>query len=98
MRILAKKAFRFEVGLASYQCIPGKIQDMDDKFAESRLFKMARTEGSIEVIENAVQQKRVENDPNAATPPKKVNTPKKGKGIDSNTTEGDKPSDGGDAE
>lgn len=86
MRILAKKAFRFEVGLESYQCIPGKIQDMNDKFSESLLFQMARTEGSIEVIENSAQQKQLENDPNAAKPSEK----KRGKS--------DKSSDGGDAE
>lgn len=83
MRILAKKAFRFEVGLESYQCIPGKIQDMNDKFSESLLFQMARTEGSIEVIENSAQQKQLENDPDAAKPSKKKR---------------DKSSDGGDAE
>lgn len=86
MRILAKKAFRFEVGLESYQCIPGKIQDMNDKFSESLLFTMARAEGSIEVIENAAQQKQVENDSTATTPAKK----KGGKS--------DKSTDGGDAE
>lgn len=86
MRILAKKAFRFEVGLESYQCIPGKIQDMNDKFSESLLFKMARAEGSIEVIENTAQQKQIENDSTAIKPLEK----KRGKS--------DKSSDGGDAE
>lgn len=92
MRILAKKAFRFEVGLDSYQCIPGKIQDMDDKFSKSLLFKLAQAEKSIEVIETTAQQKQIENDPDAVKPGKKPpkNAPK--------NTEGETSSDGGDAE
>lgn len=66
-RILARKAFQFEVGLDYFKCIPGMIQDMPDKFKNSMLFKMAQKAGEVDLIENAVQQKEAETDPKLDT-------------------------------
>ena len=68
MRILPRKAFLFEVGLDSYKCIPGMIQDCPDKFANSAMFKLAVSEGSVDLITTRVEQRKVENDKDEGKP------------------------------
>lgn len=68
MRILPRKAFLFEVGLDSYQCIPGMIQDCPDKFRNSAMYKLAAAEGSIEVIDSRAALIKAENDVDEGKP------------------------------
>lgn len=68
MRILPRKAFLFEVGLDSYKCIPGMIQDCPDKFKKSAMYKLATNEGSIELINTRDDQRKAENDKNEGKP------------------------------
>lgn len=68
MRILPRKAFLFEVGLDSYKCIPGMIQDCPDKFKKSAMYKLAVADGSIELITTRSEQRKAENDKNEGKP------------------------------
>ena len=68
MRILPRKAFLFEVGLDSYKCIPGMIQDCPDKFKKSAMYKLAADEGSIELINTRDDLRKAENDKNEGKP------------------------------
>ena len=68
MRILPKRAFRLEVGLERYQCTPGRVQDVDDRFAASPMYKLGVAAGDIAVIGSAAQLRAVENDPEAVKP------------------------------
>ena len=68
MRILPKKAFRLEVGLEQYQCSPGRVQDVDDRFAMSAMYRAAVAAGDIVVIQNAAQLRAAENDSEAGKP------------------------------
>ena len=61
MRILPKKAFRLEVGFERYQCAPGRVQDVDDRFAASPMYKAAVAANEIITIENAAQLRAAEN-------------------------------------
>lgn len=72
MRILPRKAFLFEVGLDSYQCIPGMIQDCPDKFRNSAMYKLAAAEGSIEVIDSRAALIKAENDVDEGKPKAKA--------------------------
>lgn len=74
MRILPRKAFLFEVGLDSYKCIPGMIQDCPDKFKKSAMYKLAVDEGSIELINSRAEQRKAENDKNEGKPKDEGNT------------------------
>lgn len=70
MRIFPRKAFRFEIGLDRFQCMPGKIQDMPDKFAKSKMFRMAAAEGSVDVLSTPTKQRKAENDSATGRPDK----------------------------
>ena len=92
MRILPRKAFLFEVGLDSYKCIPGMIQDCPDKFKKSAMYKLAADEGSIELINTRDDLRKAENDKNEGKPKDE------GKGKDDKGKTGAATDEGGDKE
>ncbi|NFI47861.1 hypothetical protein FDA77_18745 [Clostridium botulinum] len=61
MRVFASKSYLFkqeeEVALINNQ----EIKDMPDWIENTLLFKLAESDGSIQIIENNIQQKSVEN-------------------------------------
>lgn len=61
MRIFASKSFLFQAGEEETSIRNHEIKDMPDWIAATTLFKLAENDGSIQVIENSIQQKTVEN-------------------------------------
>lgn len=92
MRILPRKAFRFEAGLRKYRCVPGKIQDVDERFAKCLMFKLGLQSGDIQVITTPEQLRAAENDPDEGKP--KTEPKGKAKGDGKGKPKAETPEDG----
>ena len=67
IKILPRRAFVFEVGKVItsdniYKCVPGVIQDMDEKFTKCMMFDWAVNSGEIDIIRTSAELKAAEND------------------------------------
>ena len=62
MRIFSKKAYKFEVADQKAVCVQAQgFADVPDWVKNTKLFQLAKKEGSIQVIETKEKQKEVEN-------------------------------------
>lgn len=60
MRLFASKSFLFLNGEEEASIKNQDMKDMPDWIAETKLYKLAETDGSIQVIENSSQQNAIE--------------------------------------
>ncbi|NFK78995.1 hypothetical protein FDA95_10330 [Clostridium botulinum] len=61
MRVFASKSYLFKQGEEGAPINNKEIKDMPDWIENTLLFKLAESDGSIQIIENNIQQKSIEN-------------------------------------
>lgn len=62
MRIFANKSFIFSNGEDEVEIKDHEFKDVPDWVAKTKLFKLAESDGSIQLIEGAKQEKKIEKD------------------------------------
>lgn len=67
MRVFASKSFLFQHGEEEASIRNQEIKDMPAWIQKTKLFKLAKADGSISVIENSAQQKNAENKNNQSS-------------------------------